>query len=201
MMSARTRVSSAGQYTGAPVARATGATAPTWSKCVWVRRIASSCVIPIAPSASISRSASSPGSTITPRDEPLARLLLALVGGERPPGSPARLDRPGGVSAVLAAALALRLSHGIWSLARGASRGSKRFLEDPAIADGHVLGKPLERDPRGQSHLLGAEHRSVACHRREHLGEPRRPVILDVRRHLRESEVSEPDPNRAHARK
>ncbi len=47
-MLARTWVSSSGHQTGAPVARATGATAPTWSKCVWVSRIASTVVIPRA---------------------------------------------------------------------------------------------------------------------------------------------------------
>ena len=40
-MSARIGASIAGQWTGAPVARATGATAPMWSKWVCVRRIAS----------------------------------------------------------------------------------------------------------------------------------------------------------------
>ena len=65
MMFASTPCSSSGQYTGAPVARATGATAPTWSKWVWVSRIASRVSIPSAGSASSSRSASSPGSTIT----------------------------------------------------------------------------------------------------------------------------------------
>ena len=40
-MSASTGTSISGHQTGAPVAFATGATAPTWSKWVWVRRIAS----------------------------------------------------------------------------------------------------------------------------------------------------------------
>ena len=40
MMSASTGASSSGHQTSAPVARATGATAPTWSKWVWVSRIA-----------------------------------------------------------------------------------------------------------------------------------------------------------------
>ncbi len=42
MMSASTPFSISGTQTSAPVARATGATAPTWSKWVWVSRIASS---------------------------------------------------------------------------------------------------------------------------------------------------------------
>ena len=42
MMSASTNASIFGTQTSAPVARATGATAPTWSKWVCVRRIASS---------------------------------------------------------------------------------------------------------------------------------------------------------------
>ena len=46
MMLASTCVSSSGQYTGASVARATGATAPTWSKWVWVMRIASTVSMP-----------------------------------------------------------------------------------------------------------------------------------------------------------
>src|SRR3954463_10713023 len=62
MMSARTPFSSSGQYTGAPVWRASGATAPTWSKCVCVSRIAST-LSPSSSSAAIGRSASSPGST------------------------------------------------------------------------------------------------------------------------------------------
>src|SRR3954462_7201447 len=72
MMSARTGTSSFGHQTGAPVARATGATAPMWSKCVCVSRIASS----VTPSCSIaprSRSGSSPGSIMTPRSAPPRR--------------------------------------------------------------------------------------------------------------------------------
>ena len=42
MMSASTSFSISGTQTSAPVALATGATAPTWSKCVWVSRIPSS---------------------------------------------------------------------------------------------------------------------------------------------------------------
>ena len=56
----------------APVAKATGATAPTWSKCVCVRRIASS-VTPSCSIAARSRGASSPGSTITARSPPAGR--------------------------------------------------------------------------------------------------------------------------------
>ncbi len=48
----------------APVARATGATAPTWSKWVCVSRMPSS-VAPSESSAASSLSASSPGSTIS----------------------------------------------------------------------------------------------------------------------------------------
>jgi hypothetical protein len=69
MMSASRSTSSLGQYTGAPVAFATGATAPTWSTSVCVMRIASS----VTPSCSMppsSRSGSSPGSTSTARSEP-----------------------------------------------------------------------------------------------------------------------------------
>ena len=40
-MSRSRSTSSFGQYTGAPVAFASGATAPTWSTSVWVIRIAS----------------------------------------------------------------------------------------------------------------------------------------------------------------
>src|SRR5215218_10066287 len=61
MMSASTGTSSSGHQTSAPVARASGATAPTWSKCVCVSRIAATSS-PSAPIAAISRSASSPGS-------------------------------------------------------------------------------------------------------------------------------------------
>ena len=61
MMSASTGRSICGQYTGAPVAAATGATAPMWSKWQWVMRIAS-IVTPSEPAAASSRSGSSPGS-------------------------------------------------------------------------------------------------------------------------------------------
>src|SRR5215210_2709971 len=71
MMSASTPFSSSGQYTGAPVWRASGATAPTWSKCVWVSRIAST-VSPSSSRPAIRRSASSPGSTTIARREPSA---------------------------------------------------------------------------------------------------------------------------------
>jgi hypothetical protein len=72
MMSASTRFSISGTQTSAPVARATGATAPTWSKWVWVRRIAasSSSSASIAPR---SFGASSPGSTITASRAPSCR--------------------------------------------------------------------------------------------------------------------------------
>src|SRR5215208_7118616 len=61
MMSASTATSSSGHQTSAPVARASGATAPTWSKCVCVSRIAATSS-PSAPISATSRSASSPGS-------------------------------------------------------------------------------------------------------------------------------------------
>src|SRR5688572_19924241 len=72
MMSASTGFSICGTQTSAPVAVATGATAPTWSKCVCVRRIPSSST----PSSSIalrSFGASSPGSTISALSEPSRR--------------------------------------------------------------------------------------------------------------------------------
>ena len=78
-MSRSTGTSSSGQYTGAPVARATGATAPMWSKWVWVTRIAS---IP-SPSSSTTwriRSSSSPGSTISPRSAAVAAQDEAVLG-------------------------------------------------------------------------------------------------------------------------
>src|ERR1700754_5164816 len=71
-MSARTGVSISGHQTGAPVALAIGATAPMWSKWVWVRRIPS-IVTPSSSAAWRIRGASSPGSTITPRSEPSLR--------------------------------------------------------------------------------------------------------------------------------
>ena len=64
MMSASTGLSISGTHTSAPVASATGATAPMWSKWVCVSRIPASS----SPSASIAASsfgASSPGSTIS----------------------------------------------------------------------------------------------------------------------------------------
>src|SRR5262245_11209399 len=77
MMSASTATSISGQYTGAPVALATGATAPMWSKWQWVTRIASM-TTPSAPAAASSLSASSPGSTITARPSPpAARTMYA----------------------------------------------------------------------------------------------------------------------------
>src|SRR4051794_11436655 len=74
MMSCRRATSSFGQYTGAPVAFASGATAPTWSTSVCVIRIAST----FAPSFSIapvSSSGSSPGSISSARSEPSARRM------------------------------------------------------------------------------------------------------------------------------
>src|SRR5687768_14112037 len=77
MMSASTRFSISGTHTSAPVAFATGATAPTWSKCVWVSRIPSS-VTPRASIAPSSLSASSPGSTISARSEPSRRRMYVF---------------------------------------------------------------------------------------------------------------------------
>src|SRR5947208_207043 len=77
MMSASTGFSISGTHTSAPVAFATGATAPTWSKCVCVRRIPSS----VSPSSSIafrSFGASSPGSTISARSEPSRRKMYVF---------------------------------------------------------------------------------------------------------------------------
>src|SRR5215207_2054384 len=74
MMSASTGTSISGHQTSAPVARARGATAPTWSKCVCVRRIA---VISTS-SASIaasSRGASSPGSITIAWSAPSSRAM------------------------------------------------------------------------------------------------------------------------------
>ena len=80
-MSARTCFSSSGTHTSAPVARAIGATAPMWSKCVWVSRIPSS-VSPASSMAPSSRGASSPGSTISARSEPsrLIRKVFSCTG-------------------------------------------------------------------------------------------------------------------------
>src|ERR1700761_3985656 len=72
MMSASTGFSISGTYTGAPVALATGATAPMWSKWVWVRRIASTSA-PVASIAARMRSASSPGSTTRSLSPPAGR--------------------------------------------------------------------------------------------------------------------------------
>src|SRR3954451_24381352 len=68
-MSASTGASTSGHQTGAPVAFAMGATAPMWSKCVWVRRIPS---IEVPSSFAPARilSASSPGSMISALSEP-----------------------------------------------------------------------------------------------------------------------------------
>src|SRR3954463_3605557 len=74
MMSCRRATSAFGQYTGAPVAFASGATAPTWSMSVCVTRIAST----LASSCSIaprSRSGSSPGSTTRALSEPSPRRM------------------------------------------------------------------------------------------------------------------------------
>src|SRR4051795_2293764 len=74
MMSCSRATSAFGQYTGAPVAFASGATAPTWSMSVCVTRIAwtvaSSCSI-----APRSRSGSSPGSTTRALSDPSARRM------------------------------------------------------------------------------------------------------------------------------
>src|ERR1700709_1752629 len=72
MMSASTGFSISGTYTGAPVARATGATAPMWSKWVWVRMIASTSA-PVPSIAARIRSASSPGSTTSSLSPPAGR--------------------------------------------------------------------------------------------------------------------------------
>ena len=74
MMSASTGFSISGTQTSAPVALATGATAPTWSKWVWVSRMPSS-VTPSSSIAASSLSASSPGSTISARSEPSRRKM------------------------------------------------------------------------------------------------------------------------------
>ena len=85
-MSASTSRSSDGQYTGAPVARASGATAPTWSMWVWVTRIASTRDAERA-TASIRRCGSSPGSTMIARVGAAAphdvAVLLERADGER----------------------------------------------------------------------------------------------------------------------
>ena len=74
MMSASTGTSSSGHQTSAPVARASGATAPTWSKCVWVSRIAATST-PSASIASSSRGASSPGSITIAWPAPSSRAM------------------------------------------------------------------------------------------------------------------------------
>src|SRR3954453_22785021 len=81
LMSASTIFSTSGTQTSAPVARATGATAPMWSKCVWVSRIPSR----VTPSWSIAASsfgASSPGSMISAWSEPsrLSRKQFSCTG-------------------------------------------------------------------------------------------------------------------------
>src|SRR5262245_52440042 len=73
-MSASTGFSSSGHQTGAPVAFATGATAPMWSKWVWVTRIAST-VTPMSSSSARIRSGSSPGSTTIARSDPSLRAM------------------------------------------------------------------------------------------------------------------------------
>src|SRR5215210_5610199 len=106
MMSASTPFSSSGQYTGAPVWRASGATAPTWSKCVWVSRIAST-VSPSSSRPAIRRSASSPGSTTIARREPsaAAKKQFSATGPTVKPwtstGSVLRLGRLGAAEALV----------------------------------------------------------------------------------------------------
>src|SRR4051812_29502718 len=77
MMSASTGFSISGTHTSAPVAFATGATAPTWSKCVCVSRMPSS-VTPSCSSAFSSLGASSLGSTIRARSEPSRRKMYVF---------------------------------------------------------------------------------------------------------------------------
>src|SRR4051794_34310804 len=77
MMSASTGFSISGTQTSAPVAFATGATAPTWSKCVCVSRMPSS-VRPSSSSAPRSFGASSPGSTIRALSEPSRRKMYVF---------------------------------------------------------------------------------------------------------------------------
>src|SRR4051794_30680295 len=77
MMSASTGFSISGTQTSAPVALATGATAPTWSKCVCVRRMPSSFRFSCS-RASRSFGASSPGSTISARSEPSRRRMYVF---------------------------------------------------------------------------------------------------------------------------
>src|SRR3954454_12393857 len=74
MMSCSRATSSFGQYTGAPVAFASGATAPTWATSVCVIRIAST-VAPSFSMAPVSSSGSSPGSISSARSEPSARRM------------------------------------------------------------------------------------------------------------------------------
>ena len=83
-MSSSTNASISGTQTSAPVALATSATAPMWSKCVCVMRMPSS----LTPSASIapsSFSASSPGSTIKARSLPSRRKMneFSAIGADR----------------------------------------------------------------------------------------------------------------------
>src|SRR3954451_17491043 len=77
MMSASTPFSISGTHTSAPVASATGATAPTWSKCVCVSRIASSVTFSSS-SACRSFGASSPGSMIRALSEPSRRKMYVF---------------------------------------------------------------------------------------------------------------------------
>src|SRR3954454_22946628 len=77
MMSWRTGFSISGTQTSAPVALATGATAPTWSKCVCVRRMPSSVRLSSS-SALRSFGGSSPGSTISALSEPSRRKMYAF---------------------------------------------------------------------------------------------------------------------------
>ena len=118
-----------------------------------------------------------------------ALLLLALVGGRRATGAAARLDRPGGVAAVLGPALALGLCHrDRRAYARvGACRAEALSSIVAYPRSGRSCGKAVERrlaEP-GRRARLGrtAAWRATASTTG---AQRRRAMVLDVGRHLGE---------------
>src|SRR6185436_20129352 len=105
-----------------------------------------------------------------------ARALALLLSGRLAAGAAPRLDRAGGVAAVLGTALALGLGHGLETLAPGSQQRLDRGWHQQLDA-----GRPArERGLGRRRDELAASDRVMTAHRRQDLGRGDRTVVLDV---------------------
>src|SRR3954454_7599567 len=156
MMSASTGFSIWGTQTSAPVAFATGATAPTWSKCVCVSRIPSS-VTPSWSRAPSSFGASSPGSMMSARSDP-SRRKMKLFSATGPTvnmrtSMGRRLSRAG-----LLAPLSAAIERGVREVAQRHVDGEREHTHHDALRD--VLLHDRDEDDEDHRGERGAVERA-----------------------------------------